>query len=68
MIQRLLESLATQDLSNVAVSIYNDGEDNVISNTLLQKYPFVSSYTVCEHMGTSKLRNKMIAETNSDYF
>ena len=69
-VKSLLDSIAIQqniDFNDIGVIICNDGTDIHLSNKLLNNYPFVIEYYLCEHKGVSATRNACLDHAIADY-
>ena len=69
-IKPLLDSIALQqlvDFKNIGVIIVNDGSDTLLSDKLLESYPFSIKYIKAEHKGVSATRQRALDESKADY-
>ena len=69
-IKPLLDSLALQqsvDFAELGVIICNDGSDTILSDGLLQAYPFAVEYHREPHRGVSGTRNACLDYATADY-
>lgn len=69
-IKLLLDSLLVQqniDFKEIGVIITNDGSDTILSESLLNSYPFKIEYYRNEHKGVSATRNYCLQKATADY-
>lgn len=69
-VKPLLDSIALQqnvDFSGIGVIICNDGSDVLLSNNLLDGYPFGIQYYQLEHNGVSATRQACFDKATADY-
>lgn len=69
-VKPLLDSVAIQqnvDFSEIGAIICNDGSDCLLSDELLNKYPFKVEYHIEPHRGVSATRNACLDYSTADY-
>ena len=69
-VKPLLDSIALQqniDFNDIGVIIANDGSNILLSDKLLESYPYDIEYVICPHRGVSATRNECLDRSTAEY-